>query len=189
MNENLGAWQGSKHHTPDLTNDIQELMKALRTHHVYAKEFGRVIDDGTAVPDAFVHGLLGPLRDYNIAFKRLRAQHKVSPLVGKNPSSQTMSPISQDMEEVNKSECNRGEGFLGSNGGKKDNILAESEAEDEVNSTDHEDGGLDDFEGEVNDKEEEEEEEEDRLLWKTNPNFLEPIFSFEGVEDVGIDIY
>ncbi|PSR78850.1 hypothetical protein PHLCEN_2v7264 [Hermanssonia centrifuga] len=91
------------------------------------------------------------------------------------------------MEEVNaESECSRGEGFLGSNGGKKDNILAESEAEDEVNSTDHEDGGLDDFEGEVND---EEEEDEDRLLWETNPNFLEPVFSFEGVEDVGIDIY
>ncbi|PSR78851.1 hypothetical protein PHLCEN_2v7265 [Hermanssonia centrifuga] len=84
MNENLGARQGSKHHNPDLTNDIQELMKALRTHRVYAKESGCVIDDGTAVPDAFVHGLhglLGPLRDYNIAFERLRARRKVPPLV------------------------------------------------------------------------------------------------------------
>ncbi|THG94119.1 hypothetical protein EW026_g7288 [Hermanssonia centrifuga] len=122
MNWNLGSQQGSKHHALDLTNDIRELMKALRTHRVYEKESGRVIDDGTAVPDTFVHGLhglLGPLRDYNITFERLRARRKVPPLVGKNLSSQTTSPISQDMEEVNESECNRGEGFLGSNGGKK----------------------------------------------------------------------
>ncbi len=103
MNENLGSQQGSKHHAPDLTNDIWELMQALRAHRVYEKESGRVIDEGTAVPDTFVHGLhglLGPLRDYNITFEQLRARGKVPPLVGKNLSSQTTSPILQDMEYV-----------------------------------------------------------------------------------------
>ncbi len=87
MNSTLGSQQGTKHHAPDLSHDIKELMRSLRTHRVYQQEQGRAIDDGSEVSDILVdglHGLVGPLRDYNTAFDRLRVRRKVDPLVCEN---------------------------------------------------------------------------------------------------------
>ncbi len=52
---------------------------------LYAR--GRAIDDGSEVSDILVdglHGLVGPLQDYNTAFDRLCVRRKVELLVRKN---------------------------------------------------------------------------------------------------------
>ncbi|KAH9949018.1 hypothetical protein B0H21DRAFT_787435 [Amylocystis lapponica] len=86
INGSLGAKQGTKHHIPDLTRDITELKKALRTHRVYHLEPGRVIDgDDAIVPNIAALGfnrLAGPLSEYNELFARLKARRLVTPLVG-----------------------------------------------------------------------------------------------------------
>lgn len=85
INEKLGSKQGSKHHSPDLTRDIQELMKSLRRYHVYEKQPDQVIEGPRAmVQDVIVTGLRDlrkPLDDYNSLFTWLRARHRVRPLI------------------------------------------------------------------------------------------------------------
>ncbi|KAH9934407.1 hypothetical protein B0H21DRAFT_77941 [Amylocystis lapponica] len=86
INGSLGAKQGTKHHTPDLTRDITELRQSLRTHRVYHIEPGRVIDgEDSVVPNIAAIGfnrLVGPLNEYNETFTRLKARRLTAPLVG-----------------------------------------------------------------------------------------------------------
>lgn len=107
INHDLGSHQGSKHTSPDLTLDIEELMKSLADHHVYTVEPGRIIDDDSdnpCVPNAVGLGwtqLAGPLADFNNQLRRLQARCRMKPLVGQpyvtsnpeaRPSSATPSP-------------------------------------------------------------------------------------------------
>ncbi len=77
--------QGSKHHALDLVHDIHELMKLLRTHHIYSQKLGCTIEGKKAdVPDILavgMQGLVSPLQDYNSMFERLHAQCCVNPLI------------------------------------------------------------------------------------------------------------
>lgn len=107
INHDLGSHQGSKHTSPDLTLDIEELMKSLADHRVYTVEAGRIIDDESdnpCVPNAVGLGwtqLAGPLADFNTQLRRLQARCHMKPLVGQpyvtsnpeaRPSSTTRSP-------------------------------------------------------------------------------------------------
>lgn len=42
INADLGASQGKRHSTPDLTKDIDTLMASLKQHGVYVYKEGRV---------------------------------------------------------------------------------------------------------------------------------------------------
>ncbi|KAJ7222700.1 hypothetical protein C8J57DRAFT_1440284 [Mycena rebaudengoi] len=54
INTKLRAHQGSKHTTPGLENDIDELMDSLDEHEVYAEKEGRVLDnDEKPAPASF----------------------------------------------------------------------------------------------------------------------------------------
>ncbi|KAI0073016.1 hypothetical protein K474DRAFT_1604071 [Panus rudis PR-1116 ss-1] len=93
MNQELGSRQGTKHTTPDIWRDINELMKSLHEHSVYRFEAGRTIPgDKAEVPNLFTVGLDAlkkPLKDYNIAFQKLQARRRMKPLLGE-PASTTM---------------------------------------------------------------------------------------------------
>lgn len=71
IHNDLGLRQGSKHSPPDLTRDIQELMRSLREHGVYIVEDGRIISgEKPCVPNTISQGLRSlaePLRVYNHA--------------------------------------------------------------------------------------------------------------------------
>ncbi|KAJ3540608.1 hypothetical protein NM688_g6203 [Phlebia brevispora] len=85
INDTLGSKQGKKHHSPDLSFDIAELMKSLRRHGVYSKQPGRTFDDRKAViPDVLVKGIQEiqkPLTEYNALFERLRRRRRIKPLI------------------------------------------------------------------------------------------------------------
>ena len=86
INHDLGSRQGSKHASPDLSRDINELMKSLREHRVYTVERGRVIEGEKAlVPNLVSSGLRAlpkPLREYNSTFLKLQARRRMTPLIG-----------------------------------------------------------------------------------------------------------
>ena len=86
INTDLGSRQGSKHATPDLTRDINELIKSLREHRVYEVEHGRIIEgDAPTVPNIVSAGLSAlptPLREYNDAFRKLQERRRMTPLIG-----------------------------------------------------------------------------------------------------------
>ena len=87
IHNDLGLRQGSKHSPPDLTRDIQELMRSLREHGVYIVEDGRIISgEKPCVPNTISQGLRSlaePLKAYNHAFTRLQRRCRMQPLVGK----------------------------------------------------------------------------------------------------------
>ncbi|KAI0772179.1 hypothetical protein BC629DRAFT_1529829 [Irpex lacteus] len=87
----LGSHQGSKHTTPDLTEDISDLMKSLSTHEVYTRQVSRTNKDSTGkanvVRDIMTNGLedlLPSLREYNSLFNRLRDRRLMTPLISEN---------------------------------------------------------------------------------------------------------
>ncbi|KAI0072891.1 hypothetical protein K474DRAFT_1700685 [Panus rudis PR-1116 ss-1] len=88
LNEALGSKQGNKHQTPQIDNDIRELMKSLRMHRVYSVERGRTIDGKKAqipnVQSAGFNKLGSPLRSYNAEFERRKQRLRMTPLIG-NP--------------------------------------------------------------------------------------------------------
>lgn len=87
INHDLGARQGSKHTSPDLQLDIQELMDILTEFGVYEKEPGRTIEtDKPAVLNAVSAGLsqlAGPLADFNSQLRRLQTRCTMTPVIGK----------------------------------------------------------------------------------------------------------
>ncbi len=196
INNSLGAHQGAKHHAPDLTNDIQEIMKALRTHRVYQQEDGHIIDDSAEVPDVLVnglHSLAGPLRDYNTAFKRLRNRRKTQPLVG---AEFIMASQLTDLTV----RC--GSHPLGALGGgdvlpntiqkvqgskTTGRILEESggELNDEYTSSEDDEG---EFRVTYEEEERVNDDEGEDPYWGDNITPFETVFLFETTEDVQLDI-
>ncbi|KAI0078045.1 hypothetical protein K474DRAFT_1674371 [Panus rudis PR-1116 ss-1] len=71
LNDTLGSRQGNKNQTPQVDNDIRELMKSLRMHR------GRTLDGKKAqVPNVAangVHQVNGPLQSYNESFEPRQA--------------------------------------------------------------------------------------------------------------------
>lgn len=90
MHDEFGSRQGNRHAPPDLSLDIDELMKSLREHRVYIQEAGRVIEGDKAVaPDVIAKGaeqMLDSLTEYNALFQRLRERRRLRPLVGDPPT-------------------------------------------------------------------------------------------------------
>ncbi|KAJ7284786.1 hypothetical protein C8J57DRAFT_1051947, partial [Mycena rebaudengoi] len=89
INAELGAHQGSKHTTPGLENNIDELMDSLDEHEVYIEKEGQVLDDDEKpAPDVLSTGMSGlihgasltPLEEFNKAFEVLRAQCGLTPV-------------------------------------------------------------------------------------------------------------
>ncbi len=86
INHDLGARQGSKHTSPDLQADIQELMDVLAEFGVYEKDLGRTIEtDKPVIINAVSAGLTqlaGPLADFNSQLRRLQNRCTMTPVVG-----------------------------------------------------------------------------------------------------------
>ncbi|KAI0761232.1 hypothetical protein BC629DRAFT_1262098, partial [Irpex lacteus] len=86
MNDSLGSKLGRKHHTPDISKDIREILDSLRTKAVYEVQLGRTVDTAKAeVPNIDAAGfraLAGPLQEHNERFERLRERYREAPLVG-----------------------------------------------------------------------------------------------------------
>ncbi|KAF8166735.1 hypothetical protein K438DRAFT_1774902 [Mycena galopus ATCC 62051] len=85
----IGAWQGSRHSSPDLLADISALMTSLAEHEVYQEKEGHVLDaDDKPVPDvlsvgmaALTHGSsTAPLAEFNEQFDILRARRRLAPV-------------------------------------------------------------------------------------------------------------
>ncbi|KAJ6632427.1 hypothetical protein B0H10DRAFT_2206790 [Mycena sp. CBHHK59/15] len=115
MNTELGAWQGSKHATPDLAEDIAALMASLDEHDVYVEKEGRVLDDDEKpVPDvistgmaALTHGTSTTLlAEFNQQFDILRERRRLTPvadLLGLINTSGLPRPATTDLPAVDPS--------------------------------------------------------------------------------------
>lgn len=88
INHDLGSCQGTKHSTPNLDNDIKELMQSLKDNSVYQIEEGRSLESTKSiVTDVLSEGVValseGPaLKEYNDAFKILQERRRAIPLIG-----------------------------------------------------------------------------------------------------------
>ncbi|KAF7345541.1 hypothetical protein MVEN_01572800 [Mycena venus] len=89
MNVELGTQQGSKHATPDLTDNIATLMASLDEHEVYVEKEGRVLDDDEKpAPDVILVGMAAlshsvsttPLAEFNQQFDILREWRRLTPV-------------------------------------------------------------------------------------------------------------
>ena len=112
INATLGSKQGTKHHNPDITVDITELMKSMRRYHVYEKTVGRTIDSSNPiVPDLLtvgLHELFKPLQEYNNLFHQLQQRRERTPLIttdgGWKPSKRKESnntDVAENLESAN----------------------------------------------------------------------------------------
>lgn len=85
MNDTLGARLGTKHHTPDVTRDLEALLKSMREHGIFSQQPGRVIEGikKPEVPNAITVGLQQlktPLKEYNTMFAQLQRRRRGIPL-------------------------------------------------------------------------------------------------------------
>ncbi|KAL1658032.1 hypothetical protein GGF50DRAFT_68075 [Schizophyllum commune] len=111
VNRTLGARQGKKHAIPDLTEDINELMRSLAHHKVHEVQLGRILDEDDAtgaVPDAvasghtqLTYGATSPLKKYNEAFLALQKRRRVSPLVPRQESAPSLPQAALGQPNVN----------------------------------------------------------------------------------------
>ncbi|KAI0069829.1 hypothetical protein K474DRAFT_1747000 [Panus rudis PR-1116 ss-1] len=105
LNEALGSKQGNKHQTPELENDIRELIKSLRMHSVYSIERGRTIEgDKAQVPNVQAVGLnqiAEPLQNYNDEFERTRRRRRMTPLIGDPLIPRSYSPVVLELDGDN----------------------------------------------------------------------------------------
>jgi len=85
----LGASQGKKHSTPDLTKDIDTLMASLKLHKVYVYSEGRVLDDDEKpATDIISVGLAtlthgsgsNTLDEFNAQFNQARERCRIKPV-------------------------------------------------------------------------------------------------------------
>jgi hypothetical protein len=85
----LGTDIGTKHATPDLSNDIRVLMDSLAEHEVYRFKNGRTLDDNedsttdviSVGMDHLMRNTNSPLNDYNKAFRHLKRRRATKPVV------------------------------------------------------------------------------------------------------------
>ncbi|KIJ59407.1 hypothetical protein HYDPIDRAFT_162408 [Hydnomerulius pinastri MD-312] len=103
INATLGAKQGNRHATPDLTEDIDELMGSLTHNKVYEIEHGRIFDEGDSpavdcIATGFTSltwGISSPLREFNATFWTLQQRRRIRPLVGPGSDGrETIQPSS-----------------------------------------------------------------------------------------------
>jgi hypothetical protein len=89
INNDIGARQGSRHSSPDLSADIDALMTSLAEHEVYVEKEGRVLDaDDKPVPDVLSVGMAAlthggsttPLSEFNEQFDILRERRRLRPV-------------------------------------------------------------------------------------------------------------
>ncbi|EJD36809.1 hypothetical protein AURDEDRAFT_45386, partial [Auricularia subglabra TFB-10046 SS5] len=94
MHANLGSYQGRTHTTPDLTRDIQELMRDLEKHRVYTQMKARedvgeatepVTDLLTEGFGQMVYGATTALSEHNEEFRTLQERCRVKPLQPYDP--------------------------------------------------------------------------------------------------------
>ncbi|KAL1683059.1 hypothetical protein EV122DRAFT_286615 [Schizophyllum commune] len=110
VNRTLGARQGKRHATPDLTADIDELMNSLAHRKVHEIQLGRTLEDDDPmgmVPDAvaightqLTYGATSPLKKYNEAFLRLQKRRRVAPLVPRKEPSPSASQAASGQAEA-----------------------------------------------------------------------------------------
>ncbi|THU92295.1 hypothetical protein K435DRAFT_820517 [Dendrothele bispora CBS 962.96] len=90
MKSTLGVDIGTKHSTPNLSDDIYQLMKSLDENNVYRVHEGRTIDNSDLpVVDVISVGLQSlksvsknPLSEYNKTFSRLQVRSRIHPITG-----------------------------------------------------------------------------------------------------------
>jgi hypothetical protein len=89
INTDLGASQGKRHSTPDLTKDIDTLMASLKQHGVYVYKEGRVLDDDEKpAADIISVGLATlthgsgstALDEFNTHFNQARERRRIRPV-------------------------------------------------------------------------------------------------------------
>ena len=102
INTDLGALQGKKHSTPDLTKDIDTLMASLKLHKVYVYNEGCVLNDNEEpAVDIISVGLAtlthssgsNPLDKFNAQFNQVQEQRQIKPI-----SELLHHPINQPAE-------------------------------------------------------------------------------------------
>lgn len=195
MNSTLGSRQGSKHHKPDLSKDIQVLIKSMRDHRVYEILPGRTIEDENAeVPNIVAQGLLqlhGPLREFNAAFLRSQERRRMVPLVGKGAWRPPMGAsgltyardVTEMMPKLPEANVHVAEGRNG--------ITAPTEAEEALAAlrVDEEDKDGEDKDDEDNedDEDEDEDEDEDDAMWEACGGFDTLPLSLDNEDDFDID--
>ncbi len=216
INDTLGSQQGSKHHVPDLSHDIHELMKSLRTHRVYSQEPGRTIEEDKAeVQDVLAEGMQSlavPLREYNSMFNRLRIRRRVRPLIGQpwteraefaradtglqddNIESSSPAVALRDLFVHGTGGCNP-DGETGSDSDSRASDHAskaevggffEISDDSSIESSEESDGIFSEGSGN-NGASAEGESDDDGELWDDNTLEIEPLFSLDNADD--IDIY
>ncbi|KAL4247085.1 hypothetical protein ABKN59_001421 [Abortiporus biennis] len=105
MNQDLGDKQGTKHQSPDLSEDIQTLMNSLAEREVYTCKPGRVIHrDNAIIPNVVNVGLSSipaSVGEFNQKFKQQQARRRVAPLLGPVLSITKASGITQHLPALN----------------------------------------------------------------------------------------
>lgn len=103
VNAALGSRQGTKHGSPDLVNDIKELMDSLSHNEVYVIQPGRSFDeeDTSLAEDVassgynmLTFGQSTPLKQFNESLSTLQQRYRVMPLVGPSGSEQERPDLS-----------------------------------------------------------------------------------------------
>ncbi|TCD59750.1 hypothetical protein EIP91_011580, partial [Steccherinum ochraceum] len=104
LNHELGGRQGSKHHSPELWNDITVLKNSLQQHNVYTLQPGRAIPGTNAVVPNIVNvglnALAGPLAEFNEALKTLQERMGVAPIYTSAPIPLSSMPTSAHVAQA-----------------------------------------------------------------------------------------
>ncbi|KAI0349403.1 hypothetical protein OH77DRAFT_1465461 [Trametes cingulata] len=166
INSELGSKQGVKHHSPDLTKDIHELMESLRRHGVYSPEQHRPDRDTIQViPNvlsAGIHALAAPLAEYNAVFRKMQDRRAMVPIIGKS----ALETFGVHRDE----ECLSSTGVPGGNTEAPEDDPSSSGSESESSSN----GG--DSDGEV------------RYEGVDVDSFRDVFFALDAAEDVELDM-
>ncbi|KAI0075557.1 hypothetical protein K474DRAFT_1599581 [Panus rudis PR-1116 ss-1] len=192
LNDTLGSRQGNKHQTPQLDNDIRELMKSLRMHRVYTIEKGRTIDGKKGqVPNVAADGVnptYASLRAYNTSFERMRQRRRMKPLIGEpvvpRRGQTVVSPLNAANAPVH----------IHDNEGDSEDEDEEQEEDDNddmgSSMSDSEEGVAPEPRGAIIDEAEEgcEPREERECESASDSDIGELMFSLESEEDVDLDM-
>ncbi|KAF8205369.1 hypothetical protein K438DRAFT_1918070 [Mycena galopus ATCC 62051] len=115
INSDIGARQGSRHSSPDLSADIGALMTSLAEHEVYQEKEGCVLNaDDKSVPDVLSVGMAAlthtssttPLAEFNEQFDILRAHCRLAPPDPAPMVSSASSDTDLEMEDADEGDEN-----------------------------------------------------------------------------------
>ncbi|KAK7021950.1 hypothetical protein VNI00_017129 [Paramarasmius palmivorus] len=183
----LGVDVGTKHAPPNLTNDIEVLMKSLKENGVYQLDTNRkpLEDDDAPVVDTITTGLTSltqttsnPIDEYNRTFVRLQRRRRMTPVVG-NPSTQAESSTQTTADEMIVETA--------SSEGQQQPTTAE--VDDNLPEEVHEsDSDPDDLEDDVDYGEDDLEEEEDPTLERNSAKDVSMDMDNDWEGEEGLDI-